>query len=212
MANTFATAAARLLYTVDAVYEAGRRKEFIQLDTNVKYAAVRGGVGAECWEEIGRDRVVHALSVHDARLVSSAGDVGNIAAIGGHLASDTVPILRGDAAETQEISWATGQAQLICWHIPLRSEVSGGDISGKLDVYSGSTDPATFAVESAYDGGTVVVDSADDAATKSATRHTITFTIAAADIPDGAKQMTLMLTPGAHATNATQFLGGEVSY
>lgn len=212
MAFTFANAAARIAYVLDPIYEAGRRKRCIQLDTNEIYEAISGGAGAANWELIGRNRVIHYVSVYDFCEVSSGGDVGNIAAIGGRLASDSTPILRGDAAETAEISWATGNADLIGYQIPLQAAVTGGDITVELDVYSGSTDAATFAVESAFDGATVVVDSADDAATKSATRHTITATIAAADVPDGCKQMTLMLTPGAHATNTTQLLGCRVSY
>lgn len=210
---SFATAAARLAYSVDPVYEAGQGRIFNQLDTNEWYRAVRGGTGAQAWELIGRDRVVHYVSALDFREVSSGGDVGAIAAIGGHLASDTTPILRGDAAETTEISWATGNADIIGVQIPLQPAVVGtGDITVELDVYSGTTDAATFTVETGYDGAALVSDSADDAATKSATRHTISATIAAADVPDGAKQMTLMLTPAAHATNAIQLLGCRVSY
>ena len=56
--------------------------------------------------------------------------------------------------------------------------------------------------ERGYDGAALVSDSADDTATKSATRHTISATIDKADIPDGAKQMTLVLTPATHGTES----------
>jgi hypothetical protein len=86
------------------------------------------------------------------------------------------------------------------------------DVTLELEVYSGTTDAATMTIETSWDGGAVVSDTADDAATKSATRHTITGTIAAADIPDTAKNLTIMLTPGAHATNTTQIVGARLLY
>lgn len=152
-----------------------------------------------------------ALSIYEAREVTSAGDVGAIAAIGGHLASDTTPILRGDAAESQEISWATGNADLIAFQRTLPRNFDGSaDATLELWVYSGTTDAATFTVETSWDGGAVVSDTANDAATKSATVHKITATIAAADIPDAAHRLTLMLTPAAHATNTTQLVAARL--
>ena len=209
--TSFANAAARIARDCDPIYDYG--KSFNQLDTNEWYRCIRGGTGAQAWELIGRDRVIHYVSVYDLFEVSSGGDVGAIAAIGGRLASDTTPILRGDAAETAEVSWPTGNADIVGFQIPLNPAVSGtGDITVELDVYSGTTNAATFTVESGFDGGALVSDSASDAATLSATRHTISATVAAADIPDGCKQMTVMLTPAAHATDAIQLLGCRVSY
>jgi hypothetical protein len=81
-----------------------------------------------------------------------------------------------------------------------------------LAVYSGSSDAATMGVASSWDGGSEVTDSADDSGTKSATRHVITATIAAADVPASASHVTLRLTPPTHATNAIQLCSSWLSY
>lgn len=152
------------------------------------------------------------ISLYAWREVSSGGDVANVAGIGGHLASDTTPILRGDAAESQEISWATGNADLIAVHLTLPSTFNGAqDVTLDLWVSSGATDAATFTVETGWDGGALVSDTADDSATKSATKHKITATIAAADIPNSAQFVTIILTPAAHASDTIQLHGARLN-
>lgn len=155
----------------------------------------------------------HGFSLYDFREVSSAGDVGNITANGGILASDTTPILRGDAAETQEIVWATGNADPIACHITLPPTFSGAAVATvDLWVYSGATDAASFTVETGWDGGALVSDTADDSTTKSATLHKITATVAAADIPNAARLLTLILTPPTHASDAIALLGVGLNF
>jgi len=154
------------------------------------------------------------FSLNSFREVDASGDVGNIAANGGLLASDTTPILRGDANESLEISWATGNIDPIQIQTTLPADFKGA-ANATLDlwVYSGSTDAATFTVETSWDGGTQVSDSASDAATKSATVHKITATIDAADIPDTAARVTIALTPtNAHATNAYQLVAARLNF
>ena len=114
------------------------------------------------------------LSLNDWRECDANGDVGAIAANGGILASDTTPILRGNAAETQEISWAASNNDPITTQIGLPSDFSGADdVFLELWVNSGTTDAATFTVETGWDGGALVSDTATDGA-KSATTHKIT--------------------------------------
>lgn len=216
MPRTFATAAARIAYTVDPVYEAGRRMIYKQIDTGKFYAAVRGGTGSDCWEEL-YDSVDLTnsilLSLNDFREVDASTDVSNVVANGGLLASDTTPILRADAAESWEISWATGNADIIAAQISLPHDIDGAsDVLVKLTVSSGSTDAASFTVESGWDGAALISDSADDSATKSATKHEVTVTIAAADVPALPANLTLILTPPAHATNAIQLHGVRLQY
>jgi len=152
------------------------------------------------------------LSLNDFREVDASSDVGAIAANGGILASDTTPILRGDAAETQEISWAASNSDPIAAQVALPVDFNGADDVGiELQVNSGTTDPATFTVETGWDSGALVSDSATDGA-KSATTHKITGTIAAADIPDNAEYLTIVLTPGAHTTNAIQLKSVRLTY
>lgn len=152
------------------------------------------------------------LSLNDFREVDATSDVGAIAANGGLLASDTTPILRGNTNETQEVSWASSNSDIIAAQIALPANFSGADdVTVELQVNSGTTDPATFTVESGWDGGALVSDAATDGA-KSATTHKVTAIIAASDIPDGAEYLTLVLTPGAHTTNAIQLLGVRLLY
>lgn len=150
------------------------------------------------------------FSLQDFREVDANGDVGAIAANGGVLASDTTPILRADANESEEISWATGDEDPIQRSVTLPSNFDGtADATLELYVYSGTTDAATFTVETSWDGGTKVTDTATDAS-PAATVHKITATIAAADIPDAAARLTLHLAPAAHATDAIQLVGARL--
>lgn len=213
--HTFADAATRALYAIDPIYEAGIRKPFLQLDTNRVYYAIRGGAGAENWEEgyvLDDLTSSFGISLYSFREVSSGGDVGNLAAVGGLLASDSTPIMRGDAAETAEISWATGNTDIIATHITLPLDFSGAsDVTVQLEVYSGTTNAATFTVETGWDGAALVSDTATDSAA-SATKHTISATIAAADVPNSARNLTLILTPAAHAADTIQLAGVTVVY
>lgn len=157
------------------------------------------------------------LSLNDFREVTSGGDVGNIVANGGLLASDTTPILRGDAAESQEISWAAGNSDILAAHMTLPADVDGTqDVTVDLFVYTdnaggGGIDAATFTVETSWDGGAVVSDTATDG-TPAVTIHKITATIAAADVPSLPSVLTLMLTPEAHAADPVQLVGARINY
>lgn len=141
------------------------------------------------------------ISLNDFRIVSSGGDVGNIAAIGGVLASDTVPILRGDSAETVEINWASSQSIIIGTQFDVPTDFDGRrDCAVQITGASGTTNSFDFTVETGWDGAALVSDSA--VGQQSASNHTATATIAAGDIPDKPTRCTLMLTPAAHTTNA----------
>lgn len=154
-----------------------------------------------------------SLGLGDFRVVTSGGDVGDIAAIGGHLASDTTPILRGDANGSWEISWAADDVSPVGVQVTLPPDFDDtANATVDFVVYSGATDAATLGLASSWNGGTEVTDSADDAGTKSATRHTITATIAHGDIPAGATHVTFRITPPAHASDAIQLTGVRVNY
>jgi hypothetical protein len=214
IAGTYASTATRIAATCDPIYD--YMKTVLQLDTNTIYRCIRGGTGEECWESVYvLDDLTSSfgVSLYSFREVSSGGDVGNVAAIGGVLASDTAPIMRGDAAETAEISWATTVVDPISAHVTLPKDFSGAsNVTIEFQVYSGSTDAASFTVETGWDGAALVSDAVDDSSTKSATLHTVTATIAAADVPNSARNLTIALTPPAHATNAIQLCGVCVIY
>lgn len=187
-------------------------------ETGNIYVVLQAGTGASVMRRAVNSNAggggVIMLDLDAWREVTSAGDVANIAGIGGVLASDTTPILRGDAAESGEISWATGNVDPIARSIALPPGFDGTrDVLLDLSVYSGSSDAATFTVETSWDGGALVADSAADTSTKSATRHIITATIAAADIPDTPSHLTIALTPtNAHATNAYQIVMSRIRH
>lgn len=151
------------------------------------------------------------LSLNDFRETTAGGAVGNIAANGGLLASDTTPVLGATANKAQQITWATGNTDVISIQKSLPKDFDGsGDAILELEVSSGTTDAFNVSVESVWDNGTPVVDVADDAATKSATFHTVSVTVAAADIPDAAKSVQFLLTVPAHATNAFNLLSSKL--
>lgn len=185
-------------------------RAMIDADGSIWYANASGS-GASKWSPVALREI--NLKLNDFREVDANGDVGAITANGGILASDTTPILRGDTAESQEIFWAAGNADPIQVSLSLPSSLDGAqDVLLDLDVYSGSTDAATPTVETSWDGGTQVVDSASDTATKSATVHRITATIAAADIPDSPARLTIALTPPTHATNGIGLVRAALRY
>jgi len=152
------------------------------------------------------------FSLHGFREVSSGGDVGNITANGGILASDTTPIMRGDANKSAAISWAAGNADPIQAQVSLPPDFDGSAaVTIDLWVYGGTTDVCTFTVETSWDAGATVSDTATDAAA-SATLRKITATVAAADVPNAASNVTIQLTPAAHATDAIQLVGMRLNY
>jgi hypothetical protein len=142
------------------------------------------------------------LPLSSWRITDANGAVGNIAAIGGVLASNSDPVL-GAASGSQKITWAANSVVPIGISVPLPPNFNGAqNVTLRLEVGSGTTDAASIGVGTSWDGGASVADAADDSATKSATVHTVNVTIAAADVPDTAKSVTIILTPPAHATNA----------
>lgn len=154
------------------------------------------------------------LSLNDFREATS-GDVGNIVANGGILASDTTPVLSGTASTvSQQLNWATGNVDQILTQIVLPEDFDGReDVLIDLWVASGTTDAATMSVITNWNGAAAdVTDSADDAATLSATLHKITARVSAADIPDAAAFVSIALVPPTHATNAIQLFAARLTY
>ncbi|MEX2141329.1 MAG: hypothetical protein WD894_18835 [Pirellulales bacterium] len=81
------------------------------------------------------------------------------------------------------------------------------NVTVTLVVSSGTTDAATFTVKSYWDGGGAISDIAVDSS-PSASEHEITATIAAADVPDTAKRLSLALLPfTSHSTNPVRLFG-----
>ncbi len=147
-------------------------------------------------------------------LEATSGDVGNLTAHGGKLASDSTPALSGSGSTVaQQLSWAAGNTDQIVYSCALPDDFDGrDDVIVELLVSSGTTDPATFTVASNWDGAASdVSDTVTDDA-KSATAHRITARISAGDIPDSPAFVSVALTPAAHATDAIVLLGARLLY
>jgi hypothetical protein len=168
---------------------------------------------AEIYQDLKSAQAHVLFSLRDFREVTTGGDVGDIAANGGVLASDTTPILRADANESEEISWAASNSDIVSVDMSLPQDMDD-TANATLDLFvaSGTTDAATFTVNTSWNKGTQVVDTADDTATKSATFHVITATIAAADIPASPMCVTIQLVLGAHTTNAVLLGAARLNY
>ncbi len=157
------------------------------------------------------------LALATFREVNSTGDVGDITANGGVLASDTTPVFEAVATSNEErILWATGNVDPIGISFTVPPDFDDtADAKLDLVVSSGTTNAATLVLASAWSAGaagTEVSDSADDSATKSATPHTISATIDKGDIPAGTVRVTLRLTPPTHATDTISLYGARLTY
>lgn len=175
-------------------------------DTNV------GEVLADIYEHIlnaaaGWQRGVPLSSLRE---VDTSGDVGNAAANGGLLASDTTPIFLADTAEALAVQWAASNSDIVAFTVDVPTNMDGAaDVTVELLVQAaGTTNAPSFSVLTNFDGGTQITDTA--AGSASASKQTITATIAAADVPTSAMVMSVQLVPGAHTTDAWTLYGIRV--
>jgi len=159
-------------------------------------------VGSEC------------LALTDWREVTAGGAVGNIAAIGGVLASDTTPVLGAEGtSEAMSITWAAANVDQIATSICLPVDFNDA-ADATLDLWvktSVGVEAATFTVLTSWNNGSQVTDTATDSV-PSTTVHKITATIAAADIPAGAEFVTIHMVPGAHAAELTKLLAARLNF
>lgn len=179
-------------------------------ETGYYYDVIATGSGmSKLSPVVGDSTYEEPIALTSWREVTTGGAVGNAAANGGILASDTTPVLGVDANEGMQISWATGNVDDIATSIttPARMDITR-DAYLDLWVLSGTTNAATMVVETSDNGSAKVTDSASDASTLSATLHKITATIAAGDIAAGAT-LTINLTPPTHATDAIVLKGAK---
>lgn len=176
------------------------------------YLVVAQGTGANSMIAMAEQFGYVPINLNSWREADANGDVGAIAANGGILASDTTPILRGNAAETQEIAWAASNNDPITTSFAVPEDFDGTRASYLIlrTVSAGTTNAASFTVESGWDGGALVSDTATGAA--STTAADATATIAAADVPDTATSLTIAITPVAHTTDVTSILRSVLKY
>lgn len=155
------------------------------------------------------------IALHSLREATNF-DVGNAAANGGILASDTTPVLDAINAATdgcQRLLWAASNSDQVIAQIPLPP-----DLDDTADVVlhiraamGGATDTPDITLDSFFnEGDTKVVDTI--AAVTGTAYAEYTGTIAAADVPAGAQTLTIGLTPGAHTTDTLAISAIWVEY
>lgn len=172
---------------------------------------------AEIRDAFYRRRTV-PIALDDLREISASGAVGNAAANGGVLASDTTPILGAETTtEMRAVIWAATNVDPVAVSIALPDDFDGSedcyiDLEVRTDnAGGGGIDAATFSVLSTWDNGTQVTDTATDS-TPAETYHQVRATIAAADIPNAARTLSLQLVPAAHANDPTRLSGLRLVY
>lgn len=196
---------------------------------NCRAYALDGGtafvkpVGTVFWGNYGdvgnehKTRVLrtHQRSLLDFREIDGNADVGDIAANGGILASDTTPILRAETNGTQEIVWAAANADALVAEVSIPDTLDDtADVLIDLFVSTdnaggGGVEPANFNIFTNWDAAALVGDTAIDGS-PATTLHTITATIAASDVPAGARTMTVRVIPDTHANDPIRLHGWRV--
>jgi hypothetical protein len=145
----------------------------------------------------------------------TTGAVPNAAGNGGLLASDTTPILNtanGDTDGCLQVTWAASNSDAIGFQIPLPPDSAGGDVVIRFRAkMGGATDTPVISADSYFDEGDTKVED-DSAAVTGTTWTEYAITIAAADVPDNARTLSVELTPGAHTTDTLALSALWVEY
>lgn len=123
---------------------------------------------------------------------------------GGILATDTTPALEyanGDTDSQIRVLWAAGNVDKVAFQMPLPDDLGAGSditlmVRGEM---GGATDTPTLTVETFFNEGDTKVSDTSAAFTDAVGEFATT--IAAADVPSGARTMSVEITPGAHATD-----------
>ena len=139
------------------------------------------------------------------REVDATGDVGNNAANGGVLASDTTPILEainGGTDNAQRLHWAASNVDPVMYQVALPPDFDTTSnlvihYRGALDV---TTDSFNFQADVWFNESDTKIDATTDL-DLTLVYTEFTATVTAANIPTGAQTMTFTLTPETHANS-----------
>jgi hypothetical protein len=210
--NRFVTTAARIAY---AWVNSDLGSVCYDSENGNYYLVIGVGAGVASMQAIGGtlSRYGYApISLATFREVDANGDVGNAAANGGVLASDTAPILLGGTAESWSISWAASNIDPIQTSISLPRDLDDTrDVTFLVATSSaGTTDLASFTFETGWDTGTLVSDTCTGLASTTITDCTVT--VDKADVPAGARYVNIVLAPTAHATDIKLLHGIVMRY
>jgi len=189
----------------------------------VSYADAGGQTSAATMEAVGAEVYTHILSAQHIIPLPLANfkettnfDVGNIAANGGVLASDTTPILEAINAATdgcQRLTWANTNNDQVTIQaiIPPNIDVSEDIVFHCRIASESTTDAVGFTVDwFINEGDTKVVDT-------TTTNQTATYaekvaTLGNADIGAGSQTITIGLTPVAHTTDDMYMTAAWLEY
>jgi len=160
-------------------------------------------------QEVGAELAIYNVGCVSVPLTSlretTNFNVGNIAANGGVLASDTSPILsaiNGATDGCQMLTWAANNNDQVIFQTALSPDLDDtADVVVHFRTKSeGVTDAVGFTVDSFFnEGDTKVVDTSTTNQTASWAEKIAT--IGNADVPSGAQTLTVGLTPVAHTTD-----------
>lgn len=122
----------------------------------------------------------------------------------------TLDLSNGDTDSHLELTWAASNSDAIIFQIPVHTLDEEKDITVEFQaIMSGATDTPTVTSDTYFDRGDTKVSDTSDALGAAAATQTIT--IAATDVPSGARMMTCELTPGAHTTDTLKMWDIRVS-
>ena len=118
----------------------------------------------------------------------------------------------GDTDSGIVLTWAASNSDAIIFQTPLPANLDASeDVVIHIRAKSGgATDTPVFDADSYFDEGDTKVEDASGAV--SASYSDVTITIAAADIPDSARTLTVELTPGSHTTDTLVLSAIRVEY
>ena len=155
------------------------------------------------------------VNSNDIPVISDTPLTDDPAGFGGLLAKNTTPILQfanGDTDSSFQLVWAASNNDPVAFQVALPPDLdTAADLAIKFRaIMGGATDTPVVAADTYFNEGDTKVEDNSDALGAAWAEQTIT--IAAADIPTGAKTITVELTPGAHTTDALSISSAWLEY
>lgn len=137
--------------------------------------------------------------------IGAAGSAG--IAITSLLHKHSTPALEfgnGDTDSAIRLAWASSNSDAVAFQVPLPPHLDPSeDLTIKVyGIMAGTTDAVVLAADTFFDIGDTKVEDNSGTLSGTAAAQLLDITIASADIPIGARTMSVELTPGAHTTDA----------
>ena len=125
----------------------------------------------------------------------------------------TTPVLdlaNGDTDGALDVVWASSNSDAVVFQVAIPDIDANEDLKIFLRVKGGATDTETIASDVYFNEGDTKVE--DVSAAVSAAVQELSITVAASDIPAGAKTFSCELTPGAHTNDALTLTAVWIQY